>query len=400
MKKILLATSALGVLAAATAHAAAPTVTIGGYADFQVGSASQEDAYEAAANESGGAAGTAGVFTRNTHTATDTEIHVKVDGKTDAGLGYGAYIEFEADVNQDADTGANNNVERSYLYVEGGFGRVEAGANTDAGSALKVNAATFARATGGVGGDFYRYIDFDGNVTNGVSDTFVVLPKLPTAGLPSEVQTHTTAARATANKISYYSPRISGIQVGASYTPDQGERGTTKSLSGTANTGDFESVWNLGANYQGEYNGVGVEASLVGELGDSEVAANDDLSAYALGLNVNYAGFTAGGSYGDSEEFGNTSTFGTSYNYWTAGVAYEFGPFAASATYLASTVENDTSATDVDKEFTNLVLGADYQLAPGLVPYVEVSFFETDDNTSASTDNEGTVILVGTELSF
>ena len=49
-------------------------------------------------------------------------------------------------------------------------------------------------------------------------------------------------------------------------------------------------------------------------------------------------------------------------------------------------------------------IGADYKLAPGLVPYVEVSFFEADDNVTdvagASEDNEGTVFIVGTALNF
>lgn len=408
MKKLLLATSALGVFAAASAHAAAPTVTIGGYADFQIANSSQDSTFEAAANGIDGAAanGTGGIFTRDVHTATDTELQVKVDGKTDAGLGYGAYIEFEADVNNDANVGAynttsNNNVERSYIYVEGGFGRVEAGPNTDAGSALKVNASTFARATGGVGGDFYRYIDFDGDSTGAaLDDTFVVIPELPTAGLPSEVNSRTNVARATANKLSYYSPRISGIQVGVSYTPDQNERGTVKSLSGDQNANQtFENVWNVAANYQGEFSGVGIEASATGEFGETEnTTTNDDLEAYALGLNLNYTGFTFGGSWADVSEFGQTAANNTSYNYWTLGAAYEFGPFAASVSYLDSTVENG-DGDGVDKDFTNLVFGADYQLAPGLVPYVEVSFFETDDNQTG-TDNDGTVLLVGTELSF
>lgn len=418
MKKLLLATSALGLFAAASAHAAAPTVTIGGYADFQVGSANQENDYDDADNEINGAGVTgtndtaAGVFSRDTHTAQEAEIRVNVDGKTDAGLGYGAYIELNANVNADANvnnynstTDNSRNVERSYIYVEGGFGRVEAGPTTDAGNALRVNAGTLARATGGVSGDFYRYIDFDGepdaNTSHGtVGDTFVVIPELPTAGLPSEVASRTHAARATANKVSYYSPRISGLQLGVSYTPDQAERGTTKGFSGEQDSNNFESVWNLGLNYQNEFQGVGVEASATAEYGDSEISsANDDLEAYALGLNVDYAGFTVGGSWAEADEFGRASANNESYQYWTAGVAYEFGPFAASATYLESAVENG-DASSVDKDFQNVVVGADYQLAPGLVPYVEVSFFETDDNTTSNTDNEGTVFLVGTELSF
>lgn len=409
MKKALLATTALGMFAASSAFAAGPTVSVGGYADFQLGSASQDSAYEADAN------GTAvsNTYNRDYHTRTDTEIHISVDGKTDNGLGYGAYIELEADTSADDATGANNNAERTYLYVESGLGRVEAGANGDAGNALRVDASTFARATGGIGGDFYKYIDLDGTSTSATpADVFYVLPGLPTAVMPDEVELGSEKARATANKISYYSPRISGLQAGISFTPDQTERGTSSgaaaqyaAVAGGTTTADFEDVFNAALNYEGQVQGIGVEAAITGETGkakDTSTAVNsvdDDLKAWSLGLNLSYAGFTVGGSYASIDEFGRTKTANVDADYWTAGAAYEAGPFAASVTYLSSEINNE-GGVGVDSEFSNVVVGADYQLAPGLVPYVEVSFFDTDDNSSASADNDGTVFLIGTELNF
>lgn len=409
MKKVLFATTALGMLAASAALAEGPAVSLGGYADFQVGASSQDSAYEDYDNDNG-------IYTRKQHSRTDSELHVKVDGKTDAGLGYGAYIELEADVNSDDVTGANNNAERSYIYVESGFGRVELGPNTDAASALRVDASTLARATGGVGGDFYHYVDLDGNTTGTtLADTFIVKPGLPTENFPADVTAGNEGVRATANKLTYYSPRISGLQLGVSYTPDQAERGTANGFSGDmdgTSSVSFENVWNLGLNYQGQYDAVGVEASVTADIGDAEdgktgsspntvraASTFDDLSAYNAGLSLAYAGFTLGGSYASFDEFGQTKTANTDASYWTVGLAYEFGPFAASVTYLDSTVTNGDSST-ADKQFDNLSVGADYQLAPGLVPYVEVSFFDTDDNTVSSTDNNGSVFLVGTQVNF
>ena len=85
------------------------------------------------------------------------------------------------------------------------------------------------------------------------------------------------------------------------------------------------------------------------------------------------------------------------------GGAYEFGPFAASVTYYDSTVEHGKIATTPDAEFRNVSVGADYKLAPGLMPYVEVSFFETDNgvaDTATTVDNNGSVFIVGTQLTF
>lgn len=417
MKKILLATTALGFLAAGAANAAGPVVTVGGTADFQVGSGNQERLYSDQSS-AGVANGTqSSIYARDLHTRTDTNVHFKVDGKADNGLGYGAYIELNADTNENDTVSSNNPARRTYLYVESGFGRVEAGANGDAGNALRVDASTFARATGGIAGDFYKYVDLaNGGIAGGTS--YAILPGLPTAvGLPGEANVGYNGAlkedthndRAYANKISYYTPRIQGLQAGVSFTPDQGERGTADGFA-SANAGgtNFLNVWNAGLNYQTQYNSVGINAAVTGEWGDSKDTGTtpstlDDLEAYSLGLNLSYAGFTVGGSWADASKIGSTATFGSGLQYWTLGGAYEFGPFGASVTYYNSTLEHGTSATAADAEFNNLSIGADYKLAPGLMPYVEVSFFDSENNiadTATTVDNKGTVFIVGTQLTF
>jgi len=416
MKKTLLATTAVGLFAAASANAMGPTVTVGGFADFQVGSQDQEGIYQ---NQTGSNTSNS----RDLHTQTNTEVHIKIDGKTDSGLGYGAYIELEADVNGDDATNGNNNAERTYIYVESGFGRVEVGATGDAGDALRVDASSIARGTGGIAGDFYDYLDLNSGV-GGVTTNYYILPGLPSAvGLRGEAAAFTITNRATANKISYYSPRIQGLQLGVSYTPDQDERGTSNGFSSdtggactavapaacTEVTG-IENAWNIGLNYEGEFEGFGIEASAQAEWGNTEDSTNgtivsatarDDLQAYAFGLKGSYAGFSLAGSYGIVDEFSNRAANNTEADYWTLGGAYEFGPFGTSVTYMASSIDKENGTNDA--EFQNLVLGADYQVAPGLTPYVEVAFFETDNNiadTATTTDNEGTVVIVGTSLNF
>lgn len=62
-----------------------------------------------------------------------------------------------------------------------------------------------------------------------------------------------------------------------------------------------------------------------------------------------------------------------------------------SVTYFSS----ERGADDYDA----LVVGADYTLAPGLTPYVDVTFFEADQG-GTTIDNDGAVVLLGTLLSF
>ncbi len=357
MKKVLLGTTALVTLFAGSAMAETPTVSLGGFLDFQAGVVDQDND-----------AGQRDVLFQN-----DTEVHVKVNGKSDNGLGYGAVIELEADVSADADN-EGLNADKTYLFVEGGFGRVEAGNNTDAAAALRVDASSFARATGGIDGDFYDFI----NLPAGTLYT----PALPTewfAGVQED-----------ATKITYYSPRFSGVQVGVSYTPDQGNGGTAAGFTGDAN-GDYENVINAGINYTAQYDQVGVAASLTGEIADNELSSNEDLRAWAAGATVSFAGFSFGGSYGDWNESVQVTPGAGDSDYWTVGAGYEQGPVGVSLTYL------DSESPAVD--FQNIVLGADYQLAPGLVPYVEVSFFDADAAGTLA-DNDGNVVLIGTELSF
>jgi len=368
MKKLLLGTTAiLGVVGFASAAAAdAPRVTVGGFIDFQAGWVDDDS--------TGINGGTADYGFRN-----DTEIHFSVDGKTDAGLGYGAVVELEADATDDT-TASGTNSDRTYVYMDGNWGRFELGTNTDAATALKVDAATIARATGGVDGDWFRF------AAPGTG-SFIVRPDLAT----SHGGTQTPGQTENAGKVTYYSPSFSGLQLGVSFTPDTDSKG--QNLTGTAAGGlgaDQEDVISGGLTYNRQFDQVALGLSATGETGDSSTAGGQDLEGYALGASLGFAGFNFAGSWGDVE-----ANFGEG-DYWTAGVAYDFDAFGASVTYLDSEVD----ATGGTNEFDNLVFGVDYAVAPGLTPYAEVSLFDYSGGATGATSNDGTIFIVGTQLAF
>lgn len=362
MKKVLLGTTALiGALGFASVAAAdAPRVTVGGFIDFQAAHVSED--------LDGGR--------RDYGFRNDTEVHFRVDGRTDAGLGYGAVVELEADVTADT-TGSGLNSDRTYIYLDGDWGRFELGSNSDAASALKVDASTLARATGGIDGDWFRF-------AVAPAAGFIVRPDLPV----SHGGVLTPGATENATKITYYSPRFSGFQVGLSFAPNTGDRGQTSQYFDL--NGQFEDVISGGVSYNNQFDQVALGLSATFEIGDSTVPALEDLEAWALGASVGFGGFSVAASYGDVEGFAGANDA----DYWTLGGAYDFGSFGLSATYLDSSV--DTGAGDND--FQNLSLGADYAAAPGLTPYVELNFFEYDG--VAGLDNDGTVFIVGTQLAF
>jgi len=373
MKKLLSTSAILGALAisAGAANAANLQVNVGGFLDFQAGYTSDDVIGQ-------------GADQRNEiNFNNDTEVHFTVEGKSDNGLEYGAVIELEADISANPGDNSDNgtNADNTYAFLQGGFGRVELGGNTGAEEALSVNTSTFASATGGVDGDFYRYTVVPAGFAA------ITAPDLQIAASGNSGTNNESAT-----KITYYTPRFSGFQAGVSYTPNTDATGIATPAAGA---GTFDNIFSGGVNYSGQFDSVGVKAAataITGSSNEKVAAAAADLEGWDVGANVTFSNITVGGSYGD---YGDTLGANTDANYWDAGIGYAAGAFSASATYLAS--ETDFGATS--DEFDNLSVGVDYQLAPGLVPYVEASFFNYDDAVAAA-QNEGTVVLVGSELTF
>lgn len=369
MKKLLLGTSALigAVAFAGAALAEAPKVTVGGTSDFQVGIASDDRD----ANQRGHAF------------RSDNEISFKVDGKTDGGLGYGGEIVLEADVTNDADT-QGTNAAKTYVYLDGSWGRVEMGSTIAPTNTMKVDASSIAAATGGIDGDWTYFANSGAG--------FIATPDLVLDYGAGNLGDESTE---NANKIVYYSPRFSGFQLGLAYTPSHDSRGQTVTRANN-NVGQSEQIISGGINYEGKWDQVSLAASLTGETGDAELTGTQDLTAYAAGAKLGYMGFSLAGSYGTWDDSNQAAANLDNNDFWTVGLGYEHGPIGVSATYIKS--ELAQTATTENK-FDNLVVGADYKLAPGLTPYAEVSFYD-QDAVGTVNDNDGTVVLLGTQLNF
>ncbi|MFT6332431.1 MAG: hypothetical protein ACJAW3_000766 [Lentimonas sp.] len=244
----------------------------------------------------------------------------------------------------------------------------------------------------------------------------------------NEVRDGQISDLADAVKINYYSPRIASWKLGLSLTPDTGNNANSHSISGK-NGGNIKQVIGLGLNYSNSFGNVGLAFSATGEVGKFKNGANNgekknDLKAYDLGIMTTYLGFTIGASYGNwgdslEDKYGinscnydeslilsaqNCSSNNLKFNdatYKSAGIAYQFGPFATSLTYLKSNFQ--------ENEYQALSFGIDYKMTKGLMPYFEVTKYEFTsnkprDSIEASSDqlkdNEGFVGLVGLLFSF
>lgn len=401
MKNILLATTGLfgAALLASAATAATPKVTIGGFADFEAGLTSDDN----------------DTNTRDQGFRNDTEINIRVDGKTEGGLGYGAVIDLEADVTADANR-QGDNAGRTFIYLEGDWGRTELGSTRGAAATQRVDASTIAAASGGINGSWVFFVN--NTAGSGALGTntgqFITTSRLPTEH--GSTVLFGDEATFNANKVSYYSPRFSGFQVGVSYTPDLDDRGQTLTridqsagpvgLAGLGAGTSYGDILEAGVNFEHQFNnGVSLALSLTGETGEADnntLAADfEDLTAYAIGGVLGYQGWSFAASYGDWDDSGAVVGGGAGTiddsDYFTLGLAYDGGNYALSATYLDSSIDE---VGGTENEFENLVFGADYKLAPGLTPYAEVAIYEFDEGGAGGFDNDGTTFILGTQVAF
>ncbi len=220
MKKTLLATTALafaGATAAAPASAADMlNVGVGGYMQQWFGYADRDDK-----NSDGGV-----------DTQADTEIFFQGSLESDMGLKYTVHVELEG--NQMA--GGSSTLDESFVRVTGEFGDLEFGSRDH--SMVRMHSAISDVGIGLSAGDTQKWIPG---------------AYLDTAGHGS------VAGGGDALKLSYISPRVSGLQLGVSYAPDS----DNKDDPTTPPNGNDEASWGAGLNFQ---QGVG-DASVTFSLG-------------------------------------------------------------------------------------------------------------------------------------
>ena len=409
MKKILLGTSALigaALLASAASAGEDPKVTIGGFSTF-------EAAWTKSDNDTN---------QRNRTFRNDNEIHFNIAGKTDAGLGYGAEIDLQADIDGASASSAPGFTQsgivahRTYGWLQGdNWGHLEFGSNDGVARTMKVDASNIARATGGVDGDFKYFADVNtptvgagpsggasGSFTGlhgvaGVATTanFITAPRLPVEHGPATG--FSSDLWGNDDKITYYTPRFSGFQLGVSYAPSLSDRGQLASR--VQYVGTTQDVWEGGLNYENQFGDFGVAAAATGEIGgttsDGLGTHVNSLGAWNAGAKVSYMGFSLAGSYGDWRD--SLDINGTKADYWTVGGAYETGPIGASVTYLSS---EDKGNGGQDNKFQDISVGVDYKLAPGLTPFAEYTYYDIDPSHVAGVENKGNVVIIGSELSF
>lgn len=312
---------------------------------------------------------------------TDTEVFIYVRGEDEAtGLSYGANIELEADTNTTADA------DEAFVFIGGNFGEFRLGDDDGISEQSKVGASTFAAFAGGL--DSVGPFDYPALVYGLYSDD--------------------------ATKIIYYSPVMSGFQLGVSFTPHLDSNGTD---IGVTDDGGIDDFLEGGISYTGEFGDFGALAAVTGGIGhfNSDTGGeSDDAQQLYGGLNLTFGAFKVGGGYGwqkgarpvssaiaTDDSYIGDSVFepGARQTWYNVGAGATFGATNLSVNWgqvLTSSVGGGSPGSK-DPEPMAAVGSVDVAVAPGLVVGGELAWFENNDGGD---NNDGVLGLAGVRLAF
>jgi outer membrane protein OmpU len=316
----------------------------------------------------------------------ESEIKIAAKNTADNGLEYGVSIELNAG---GGDTRA---ADESYAFVDSDvWGRVEMGDQDDASSRMSIDGIDVLVGRGGSDGDVADFIQFGtGRAISG--------PGFDSTGDDT--------------KLTYFSPRLAGFQLGVTHTPDSGvNAGRTGNggLTDTDNDGNFESVWSLAASYKGKFDDVKVELSVLGEFGDSETATaaatEGRIESVGVGANVTFGGFGIGAGYFDLATKGLAEAVhgagGDAGSYYDFGVSYAQGLWGVSLGWFESSVGNPAGSGG-DTRVQIISIDSAYTVAPGWELAVGLNFVSADNinATALEVNNNGTVFLISNAFKF
>jgi len=284
--------------------------------------------------------------TRDVDMLRDTEVHFGGETTLDNGLTVGAHIETAAD----GDNGFE--IDESYVYFAGSWGRVNAGREDGAAYLLQVAAPSA-----------------DDNI-DGIR-SFITPVAL--TGAPRSDYANDFAK--SADKVTYLSPVFSGFQAGASYATENSAATSGGNRTSTAQSDVMEAA----VRYEGMVGSVG----LITGAGYT-TAGDADYDAWNLGADLDIGAFGLGAVYlAEDDATVDTDT-------WALGADYTTGPFKLGASYLNS---DEDGAGELDRYAAGVV----YSYGPGMTFRGSVGYSETNDTAA---DDDATTVTVGTQINF
>lgn len=324
----------------------------------------------------------------------NSEICVIGQTTLDNGLTVGVNVQLEAFSESD-------NVDESYLFLQSPtMGQVVVGDENNAGYLLHVTAPD-----GGISLDSGDLCNIRAFETGGGSSLF-------------DSPLCTTNLRLRDNdsgKFTYITPRFAGFQAGVSYIPEFEQGGDNNSALTKAGTGDVPDTGGVGTN-NGQHDGVGAGLNYTNTFGGGfgvqasggvlwaqafsggANVGNSNLIAYNAGAQLSFAGFSVGGGWMWVPQGQATATTKLNGTSWTAGAAYEFGPYKIGLDYMYG--DNNRTSTGGKDRLEQAVLSGTYVLGPGIRLVGGVMYYDFQAENQLAQNRNGIGGLTGIKLAF
>lgn len=388
MKKLLLGSTALAAagLISSSALAADPIkVTINGYYQW----------YWVLGNWDKLANGDDGRFST---VRQEGEIWFNGITKLDNGTNVGFRVELEAYTFADQ-------VDEHYLFFSGDWGRFELGATNGVTAKMVYGAPSALPGFGFISQNF----NWHWNNAQTVNTAF-------------STAIQDDRHNGDANKISYFTPRFAGFQLGVSYSPDvqPGTNGNTCGATGGSSTSfgvclkDQNNHWTMyqaAVNYLATFNSVNLalyaglmygdpdnknSAWTVGGLGGTTA---DDWWHWLVGFQVTFQGFSIGGNIGRDN---NGTDEHTQTWMYTLGATYTTGPWTVGVggrhfnRHIPGPVKND--------KVWQFEAGGNYRIGPGIALAAGVIWNENSGDKQGgafpNVSKDSWQLVLGTAITF
>ena len=332
-------------------------------------------------------------------------VSINVENRIEDDIAYGAKVALVTATRSDRKT-------PSMIFFESRAGKIELGSDKSATTKMKITGYSHAAATAGMW-DMWVKPDIRENKISYMTNM----------GNFIDTKARNVNDIEYSRKITYFTPEMSGFQAGVSYVPDSSNIGANATTDGAYHMHaispgfgynfDVKDAVGWGVSQKLIVNeDLSFKASVVGETG--KVVARDvsnktivknlkfkKLKTYTVGAEMKYSQFALSGGYSNyMKSF--TSTLDdagyTKSHIYSLGTKYSFDKLSISAHFFSSNHrKNKVNAT---------TLALDYKLAPGLLPYIEITpfnasgWYKNPAGVRVSDSHKGALLLLGMKMEF
>lgn len=248
--------------------------------------------------------------------AQDAEIHFKGKTVLDNGTELGIRVELEA-------SNSDDQIDEHYVYLKGDWGKLILGAENGVGHLMQVRPPRFVpglkmfdnSVTDDVFEDAYDVLLCDDNADSTadrcdeINDDGEITRQGDSIIDDAHMSTKLEHISGDANKLSFMTPRVGGLQLGVSYAPNNADKnggennaGHTRGTGGANDQATQEDIIELGVSLKGTARNIGYKLSYTTVEGDTVAQDAVKPRSTSIGLALQYGNWLIGGNQSTYED--------------------------------------------------------------------------------------------------